>query len=140
MSINSSAMWQREARPTPSQKDLCVAIGCHIEEAVEMLQAVAPSRRVSMAVAVLTELADAWKSGAEQVEITNRKEMLDALADQIVTAVGIGHCAGMDVSRALDEVNRSNFSKFVDGKPLFNDAGKVIKGPDYSAPDLRGLY
>ena len=62
---------------------------------------------------------------------------LDALADGIVTATGMAHMAGMDIVGALGEVNRSNWSKFEDGKPVFNENGKIAKGKDYSKPELK---
>ena len=74
------------------------------------------------------------------VEPQMRKDLLDSLADQIVTAIGVGHCAGMNTPGACLEVNESNWSKFVDGKPLFNEHGKIMKGPDYAPPNLEGLF
>lgn len=66
----------------------------------------------------------------------NRLALLDALADQIVTATGVGTFLGMNVPGALTEVNRSNYSKFEDGEPIFNENKKVMKGKDYTPPDL----
>ena len=65
-----------------------------------------------------------------------KQELLDALCDQIVTAVGVAHMLGMDIEGALNEVNNSNWSKFEDGEPVFNEQGKIAKGRDYFAPDL----
>jgi hypothetical protein len=62
------------------------------------------------------------------------------LADQIVTAVGIASMLDMDIVGALQEVNRSNYSKFVNGRAVFDENGKIKKGADYSKPDLTGLY
>lgn len=66
----------------------------------------------------------------------NRLAILDSLADQIVTATGVGTFLGMNVPGALAEVNRSNYSKFEDGEPVFNENMKVMKGKDYTPPDL----
>lgn len=66
----------------------------------------------------------------------DRQRLLDALADQIVTATGVGTFLGMHVPGALAEVNRSNYSKFEDGEPVFNENKKVMKGKDYTPPDL----
>jgi predicted HAD superfamily Cof-like phosphohydrolase len=63
-------------------------------------------------------------------------ELLDSLADQIVTAIGVAHMFGFDISGALAEVNRSNFSKFEDGKPVFDANGKITKGKNYTPPEL----
>lgn len=63
--------------------------------------------------------------------------LLDSLADQIVTATGVGTFLGMNVPGALAEVNRSNYSKFnAEGEPIFNENMKVMKGPFYTKPDL----
>lgn len=72
----------------------------------------------------------------EGIMVKDRVELLDALADQIVTATGVGTFLGMNVPGALAEVNRSNYSKFEDGEPVFNENKKVMKGKDYTPPDL----
>ena len=63
-------------------------------------------------------------------------QLLDALCDQIVTAIGVGYMAGFDMAGALQEVIRSNASKFENGKPLFDENGKIRKGKDYTPPEL----
>lgn len=70
------------------------------------------------------------------IVIKDSVELLDSLADQIVTATGVGTFLGMNVPGALAEVNRSNYSKFEDGEPVFNENKKVMKGKDYTPPDL----
>lgn len=70
------------------------------------------------------------------VVVKDPVELLDSLADQIVTATGVGTFLGMNVPGALAEVNRSNYSKFEDGEPVFNENKKVMKGKDYTPPDL----
>lgn len=86
----------------------------------------------------LNALADRLKAYGEDTYVReeDRAELLDALCDQIVTATGIGTFFGMNVPGALSEVNRSNYSKFVDGNPIFNENQKVMKGPDYTPPVL----
>ena len=60
-----------------------------------------------------------------------------SLCDQIVTAVGVAHCAGMKIVDGLHEVNRSNWSKFDEnGEPILDETRKIIKGPNYTKPDL----
>ena len=63
-------------------------------------------------------------------------ELLDALADGIVTAAGLAYMQGMDIDGALAEVNRSNFSKFENGHPVFLNGGKIGKGRHYTPPEL----
>lgn len=58
------------------------------------------------------------------------------LADVVVVAYGTAATYGLDLDRALDEVMRANRSKFVDGKPLLREDGKVLKGPGYVPPDM----
>ena len=77
------------------------------------------------------------KQGAVTASVKNRVEVLDSLCDQIVTVVGVGYCAGMNVAGGLEEVNRSNWSKFVNGVPMKNEYGKIVKGDGYKAPDLK---
>jgi predicted HAD superfamily Cof-like phosphohydrolase len=69
----------------------------------------------------------------------NEIELLDSLADQIVTAIGVAHMMGFDILGALQEVNRSNFSKFEDGKAVFDENGKIRKGKDYTPPNLESF-
>ena len=86
--------------------------------------------------------AKAMKTGNIQMVIRDRKEFLDGITDQIVTATGCGHMAAMDVPEALNRVNTSNFSKFdSNGFPVFDENGKIAKNKDtYSKPNLTGLY
>lgn len=72
----------------------------------------------------------------EGVVVKDPVDLLDSLADQIVTATGVGTFLGMNVPGAVSEVNRSNYSKFEDGEPVFNENKKVMKGKDYTPPDL----
>ena len=93
------------------------------------------------AVNTLSDVADSLKSGEWVVHDVNRKELLDALADQIVTAVGVGVCAGMNMPKAVAEVNSSNWSKFnYRGYPEFDENGKIKKGEQYRKPNLEGMY
>jgi len=61
----------------------------------------------------------------------------DALTDILYVTYGAGHAFGVDLDACFDEVQRSNMSKLgEDGKPIYRDDGKVLKGPNYSEPDL----
>ena len=65
------------------------------------------------------------------------KEVADALTDILYVTYGAGHAFGIDLDKCFDEVQRSNMSKLgKDGKPIYNDQGKVMKGPKYFQPDL----
>ena len=135
--------WFQKAVPNPTSKNISTQIGCHLEEVVEMLEALSTTEMkydvfLSTAVIHLRNLSNLMKNeeGAIKVKTPDRQELLDALADQIVTATGVGTFLGMNVPGALAEVNRSNYSKFEDGEPVFNENKKVMKGKDYTPPDL----
>ena len=76
----------------------------------------------------------------ELTEAMNNKDLLevaDALTDILYVTYGAGHAFGIDLDKCFDEVQNSNMSKLDEnGKPMYNDAGKVIKGPNYFKPDL----
>ena len=64
-------------------------------------------------------------------------EVADALTDILYVTYGAGHAFGIDLDKCFDEVQSSNMSKLgEDGKPIYNEAGKVMKGPNYFKPDL----
>ncbi len=64
-------------------------------------------------------------------------EVADALTDILYVTYGAGHAFGIDLDNCFEEVQNSNMSKLgKDGKPIFNEAGKVMKGPNYHKPDL----
>jgi len=65
------------------------------------------------------------------------KEVADALTDILYVTYGAGHAFGIDLDKCFDEVQKSNMSKLgSDGKPIYNEHGKVMKGPNYFKPDL----
>ena len=77
---------------------------------------------------------------SELTEAMNNKDLLevaDALTDILYVTYGAGHALGIDLDKCFDEVQNSNMSKLgADGKPIYNESGKVMKGPDYYKPDL----
>ncbi len=67
----------------------------------------------------------------------NLKEVADSLTDILYVTYGAGHAFGIDLDKCFDEVQRSNMSKLgSDGKPIYNENGKVMKGPKYFEPNL----
>ena len=65
------------------------------------------------------------------------KEVADALTDILYVTYGAGHAFGIDLDKCFEEVQRSNMSKLGEnGKPIYNEKGKVMKGPNYFKPDL----
>ena len=73
----------------------------------------------------------------EAMQDENLLEVADALTDILYVTYGAGHAFGIDLDKCFDEVQNSNMSKLgEDGKPIYNEAGKVMKGPNYFKPDL----
>ena len=73
----------------------------------------------------------------EAIKNNDLKEATDALTDILYVTYGAGHAFGVNLDKCFDEVQRSNMSKLGnDGKPIYNDEGKVMKGPKYFKPDL----
>jgi len=67
-------------------------------------------------------------------------EVADALTDLLYVVYGAGHSFGIDLNKCFDEVNSSNMTKLgPEGKPIYREDGKVMKGPGYRAPDLKTL-
>ena len=79
----------------------------------------------------LNELEQAMKS-------KDLKEIADALTDILYVTYGAGFAYGIDLDKCFKEVQRANMSKLgTDGKPIYNEKGKVMKGPNYSEPNLK---
>lgn len=139
--------WFDEARGKEgTRKNFHVQVGVHFEEVSEMTQEMStlePELELLIAKAKQAnhELAQYLKDNSDgdalHIETEDELRFLDALCDQIVTAAGTAQVCGYDIVGALTEVNRSNFSKFVDGKAIFDENGKIAKGPNYSKADLR---
>jgi predicted HAD superfamily Cof-like phosphohydrolase len=136
MTIHSIANWFAEAIPAPTDKNRAVQLGCHFEEVAEMADAISEEVAVDANNFIAEHLKRLDGIGGVNDPKINREALLDALCDQIVTAIGVAHMFGLNIQGALAEVNRSNYSKFVDGKPVFDANGKIAKPPSYSKPDL----
>jgi predicted HAD superfamily Cof-like phosphohydrolase len=73
----------------------------------------------------------------EAIKSKNLKEVADSLTDILYVTYGAGHAFGINLDSCFEEVQKSNMSKAgKDGKPIYNEDGKVMKGPDYFEPDL----
>ena len=71
------------------------------------------------------------------IKENNIKEVADALTDILYVTYGAGHAFGINLDKCFEEVQNSNMSKLgEDGRPIYNDKGKVMKGPNYFKPDL----
>ena len=72
------------------------------------------------------------------IKTKNLKEVADALTDILYVTYGAGHAYGIDLDKCFSEVQRSNMSKLgEDGKAIYNEKGKVMKGPKYFEPNLK---
>ena len=73
----------------------------------------------------------------EAIEKKDIKEVADALTDILYVTYGAGHAFGINLDKCFEEVQNSNMSKLdQNGRPIFNDKGKVMKGPNYFKPNL----
>ena len=88
----------------------------------------------SLRINLINEELDELKKAIVEKDIL---EIADALTDILYVTYGAGHAFGINLDKCFDEVQNSNMSKLDDnGKPIYNDAGKVMKGPKYFKPDL----
>lgn len=140
--LEDTVSWFQRAVPEPTDKNRHVQLGVHIEEFYELLQEVfskdvTTACMLSAAKEAVRELANHIKKEEGVIAFPDRIATLDAICDGQVTGAGLAYMLNMDVVRGLHEVNRSNESKFVDGQPVFDEQGKIKKGPDYRSPYLR---
>lgn len=143
--INSIYDWFAEAYPKKTPKTLQVQMGVHFEEVAEMISTLKgyddqAQALLDAAYDALDDLGTHLKKSTYVVcdmRMGEHTEFLDALCDQTVTAIGCAYHAGMDINGALKQVDDSNYSKFVDGKAIFDENGKIAKGPDYFKPVLK---
>ena len=104
--------------------------GQEVKDKAEFSDAKTNKLRIDLIKEELEELTEAMQD-------ENLLEVADALTDILYVTYGAGHAFGIDLDKCFDEVQNSNMSKLgEDGKPLYNEAGKVMKGPNYFKPDL----
>jgi predicted HAD superfamily Cof-like phosphohydrolase len=76
----------------------------------------------------------------EAIDNQDLIEVADALTDILYVVYGAGHAYGIDLNECFEEVHRSNMSKLgEDGRPIYREDGKVLKGPNYFKPDLKKI-
>ena len=104
--------------------------GQEVKDKAEFSDAKTNKLRIDLIKEELEELTQAMND-------KNLLEVADALTDILYVTYGAGHAFGIDLDKCFDEVQNSNMSKLgEDGKPIYNEAGKVMKGPNYFKPDL----
>ena len=113
-----------------SVKKFMETFGQEIKNKAEFPSEKIQDLRVSLIDEELSELKEA-------IENKDIKEVADALTDILYVTYGAGHAFGIDLGKCFNEVQRSNMSKLDEnGKPIFNEHGKVLKGPNYFKPNL----
>ena len=104
--------------------------GQEVKDKAEFSDAKTNKLRIDLIKEELEELTQALND-------KNLLEVADALTDILYVTYGAGHAFGIDLDKCFDEVQNSNMSKLgEDGKPIYNESGKVMKGPNYFKPDL----
>lgn len=125
--------WFKDAIPQPTERTLLTQMGVHFEEVNEMIDAINPALSQNF----LKNFSNQLKEGKFDLSTVNDIELLDAICDQIVTALGVAYMKGFDIKGALTEVANSNDSKRnADGSFSFDSNGKIVKGINYKKPDL----
>ena len=93
------------------------------------------SKIISLRYDLIREELEELRDAIDKKDI---KEVADALTDILYVTYGAGHAFGINLDKCFDEVQNSNMSKLgLDGKPIYNEKGKVMKGPNYFEPDLK---
>jgi len=113
-----------------SVKKFMKSFGQEVKNKAEFPNEKIQDLRVSLIEEELSELKEAIKN-------KDIKEVADALTDILYVTYGAGHAFGIDLDQCFDEVHRSNMSKLDENrKPIFNENGKVLKGPNYFKPNF----
>ncbi len=111
-------------------KKFMLTFGQEVKEKAGFPENKITSLRYDLIKEELNELKDA-------IDKKDIKEVADALTDILYVTYGAGHAFGIDLDKCFQEVQSSNMSKLgSDGKPIYNDKGKVMKGPNYFKPNL----
>lgn len=139
--IKSINNWFTSAKPTPTNQALVQQLSYHLEELSELFEAINYNVAKEFMLALKEDTLEVARMGEEactrMVNTWDRVKVLDALGDQVVTAIGIANYAKMDMVGALENISQSNWSKFDEnGKPILDEDGKITKGPNYFKPNL----
>tara|TARA_B100000242_G_C42795040_1_gene369887 strand:+ start:145 stop:513 length:369 start_codon:yes stop_codon:yes gene_type:complete len=111
-------------------KKFMLTFGQEVKEKAEFPEEKICTLRYDLISEELEELGEALKK-------KDIKEVADALTDILYVTYGAGHAFGINLDKCFKEVQESNMSKLgSDGKPIYNDKGKVMKGPNYFEPNL----
>ena len=113
-----------------SVKKFMKTFGQEVKEKAEF-----PNKKITtLRYELIKEELEEFRDAIEKKDI---KEVADALTDILYVTYGAGHAFGIDLDKCFEEVQNSNMSKLgEDGKPIYNESGKVMKGPNYFKPNL----
>ena len=145
--IEQIEQWFKDAIPNPTDKDLCVQLGCHFEEVWEGMEALDCNLTARSAVKNLSENFKnrnrlcLYNSNWWGNDINRKIDLVDAMTDQIVTAIGVLYMLGVEPEQVLEEVADSNDSKRNPETGEFDrdENGKIVKGVNYKKPNLKPL-
>lgn len=128
-------------KPTEANiKTVKLRLSLILEEFIELSKASLneDSDNVNQLIKTLTLAQEQIHSLEEADKELDLVEIADALTDINYVTYGAGHCFGLNLDSCMEEVQKSNMSKLDEnGKPIYNDMGKVMKGPNYKRPDLK---
>ena len=136
----STDEWFSVVDKVPTSGRLTTQVGVHLEECGELLTEFSTGdesldAKLLLVRSLLEEIGTVLKSGRAHVKILNRKAFFDAVLDQRVTGEGVAYLAGFNLKEGVARVDVANFTKFVDGKPVYQPGGKVGKGPNFWNPE-----
>ena len=136
----STDEWFSVVDKVPTSGRLTTQVGVHLEECGELLTEFSTGdesldAKLLLVRSLLEEIGTVLKSGRAHVKILNRKAFFDAVLDQRVTGEGVAYLAGFNLKEGVARVDVANFTKFVDGKPVYKEGGKVGKGPNFWSPE-----
>lgn len=136
MSLERTKEFFDIALPVKTLETRCIQVGCHFEEVAEMMEAL----RLHDEAEYMHRLAYVFKKkSAGAMRMTENADIIklaDSMGDQVVTAVGVMENFEMNSIGIVNEINRSNHSKFIDGNAVFDANGKITKGKNYVKPNL----
>ena len=114
-------------------KEFMEAFGQEVKESPELADHKTACLRLKLILEEFEELGDAQAEG-------HLVGIADALSDLLYVVYGTAHTFGIPIDKCFEEVHNSNMSKrSVDGNPIFRDDGKVLKGPNFYEPNLKGI-
>lgn len=126
----------------PEAKIVKLRLALILEEFIELTEACVNEERAETQhlLQTLHHAMDHVKALTQEDLNVSLVDVADALTDINYVTYGAGHCFGLDLDACMEEVQRSNMSKLgADGKPIYNEHGKIMKGPHYVEPNLEGV-